>query len=870
MQLVKSLIEAKKGGYERDFMETLSEEEMKLLSPHMKVSVAINDSEIIISKHNVNDKDLPSNIEKSNTWKIYEKWMIENSGLPKSAIEEYDRSTTNIEKILNNSKQNRLYGLIVGHVQSGKTGHYTSLLAKLADSDFTFVIVLSGILNDLRRQTQKRLMKDLVGDSHDMLENEKCIPTENRKGWEILTTLDDDVKKVVTQVLPERMDNDNKIITLIVKKNVNVLEHLLNGIKATKEQILSKHRVLIIDDEADHATVNTGGPGDEFYDENLQNREYDDDITDSMDSDPSKTNILVRRIIKAFDKSAYIGYTATPYANVLIDESIDDPKYGKSLYPRDFIVCLRKPDSYFGAEKFFGDPLAKQSDTPYTVILSKEQEEKFYSIDEDDDKLIEDRIPKSLQTAIIDFILSGIIRKLRRDNGIKMNKHHTMLIHITRLKDEQQDYKNLVDDLIDTWKINSSAVLGSFGENFRLRIKQRWEKEFVMKNTYDETWNQIEEELMKQEEDDGFMHSIQVRMINSLSDENLDYSESKDGLNIIAIGGNKLSRGLTLEGLCISFYLRRSTAYDSLMQMGRWFGYRMGYEDLVRVHTSQTLINWFEWLITVERAIREDIARYSMFGKTPKELAVRIPLHRKLNPTGRNKMKSAVSTITNYASQTAQSIHLPLNDREILTNNFQSVVGLFDKIKNSNDVIKERTECWSSVSNEIIIQFLMNMELPGPPGATFDLNGIITYIHEISKTHPTFTVAHGGTSWDNLSQNLGDEPSIVDKLNINPRWVVRSQRSLADGTPSNDVRAVSDPRDFSNVYKFGGDSPALIIYFIAPGSEPRKNAINRVKVPDNGIPIVALALKFPSDNFSSQIGVVSAKGINNEVVESDD
>ena len=132
-----------------------------------------------------------------------------------------------------------------------------------------------------------------------------------------------------------------------------------------------------------------------------------------------KTNKLVRRIIKAFKRSVYIGYTATPYANVLIDESIDDPQFGKSLYPRDFIICLKKPDEYFGAEKFFGDPLAKQSDTPYTVILSNQQENEYYSIDEDEDKHIKDRVPKSLQTAIIDFIISGIVRKLRREKVLR-------------------------------------------------------------------------------------------------------------------------------------------------------------------------------------------------------------------------------------------------------------------------------------------------------------------------------------------------------------------------------------------------------------------------------------------------------------------
>ena len=341
MNLVRSLLEAKKGNYEQEFLEKLTDEEHKLISPHLKVSVAINDEEIIISKNKDSIKSEPSNVENpSETWSIFEKWMNEKSGLPKSAIDEYNRSTANIQNLLENSENEKIYGLIVGHVQSGKTGHYTSLLAKLADSGFTFVIILSGILNDLRRQTQKRLMKDLIGDPYGMLSNDDCIPTKNRKEWEILTTLDDDVKKVVTEVLPFRMDNENKIITLVVKKNVNVLEHLLNGVKATSEDIRSKHRLLIIDDEADHATVNTGGSGDEFADETLENRDYDDDITDSMDSDPSKTNKLVRRIIKAFKRSVYIGYTATPYANVLIDESIDDPQFGKSLYPRDFIICF--------------------------------------------------------------------------------------------------------------------------------------------------------------------------------------------------------------------------------------------------------------------------------------------------------------------------------------------------------------------------------------------------------------------------------------------------------------------------------------------------------------------------------------------------
>ena len=345
----------------------------------------------------------------------------------------------------------------------------------------------------------------------------------------------------------------------VVKKNVTVLEHLMNGVKSAGPELRSRHKILIIDDEADHATVNTGGDGSEHEDPDWdQEDEDEDDIfseTERKETDPSRTNLMVRRIIKSFDKFAYIGYTATPFANVLIDpeEGKDDPVHGLSLYPRHFIKSLKRPDGYFGPDTFFGDLDDPEIDTPYTVSITDLEYEQIREMRYDEDVQVEEIIHPMLQDAIIDFILAGIVRHIRRNQGIKMNKHHTMLIHISRLNREQEETHYLVSKLMEQWKSKASSTLGSSSKKFRGRLKKRWEEQFMPQSSISETWSQIEEELLKDEDVEGWVHSVCVRMINSLnSEERLDYADVEEGSNVIAIGGNKLSRGLTLEGLCVS------------------------------------------------------------------------------------------------------------------------------------------------------------------------------------------------------------------------------------------------------------------------------------------------------------------------------
>ena len=860
------LTRARKNKNLDQFLKTLSPEELAKANSLLSTQLAIQVDEIMLADEEIILASMKKIDQDQVTWNAHNDWLLQEDILPKSAIEETERSTKRIAALLKNPELEKMYGLVVGYVQSGKTGHYTGLMARAADEGITFVIVLSGILNDLRHQTQVRLMKDLIGDHHNSLPRLSTISTEGRKNWELLTSLEHDVKAVTREEIPERMKKSiaaNRILVAVVKKNVTVLEHLLNGIKAAGEDLCGMHHVLIIDDEADHATVNTGGDGDiELHDPDLESE--DEDLNDTAETDPSRTNQIVRRIIRAFNHSAYVGYTATPFANVLIDEKLDDEVYGKSLYPRDFIICMKRPDAYFGAKKFFANPDYPEEDSPFTTILSNKSEDEVHDMNIDQNELTESQIPICLQHAVMDFILSGIARHVRRKKGMSMNPHHTMLVHITRLNEAQDKYTSILEELVQEWKQKSSMSLGD-GRDFRLRLEKRWEHEFQSKNSSVEPWSDIEDELLKDEDEDGWIHSIEVRMINSISEKNLNYNEHPDGLNVIAVGGNKLSRGLTLEGLCVSFYLRETKLYDSLMQMGRWFGYRHGYEELVRVHTSQRLLSWFEWLVKVEQSVRSDIARYAVLGKSPRDLAVRIPLHKEMRPTSRNKMQAAITTISDYSNQTVQSIHLPLDNLEQIEGNFSKSASFFAELGAHSVDRKNRTMCWEDIDHDVVADFIQSLDLPGPPYATFDTIGIAQYIRDKKNDYPRFIVAHAGSNWEKLRQVKGLEPNLESSLDIKPRWVSRSQRSLADGSASNDVRADSDPQDFENLNSVTPNVPAIIIYYIAPGSQPRQGAENRMEIPSYSVPVVALALKFPRKEGTEEEyhRVVSVKGIAN-------
>ena len=379
--LLRNATRARAESRYEDYLKSLSKDHEYYVRSKLDPDFALKvDGEVIITS-NDSIPNHPPNLE--TTWDAHKDWLTEQEIFPEEAIVQLTVRTESVANLIEDKEKERIYGLVVGHVQSGKTAHFTGLLARAADRGFNLVIVLSGILNDLRSQTQARMTRDLFSDQYNEYQDIESIPSSNRKRWNILTTPNEDMNSGLRDAFNMEMKNtieNDEILTVVVKKNVSVLQHLLDGIKSSRDELRDKFRVLIIDDEADHATVNTAGEGDNI-DPDLDDEEDEGDDPLEGDTDPSRTNELLRRVIKCFKKTVYVGYTATPMANVLINPGIDDPVFGKSLYPRDFIVALNQSPAYFGAKRFFGDYSDPDVDSSYIIPLSSNEVDEIYAME---------------------------------------------------------------------------------------------------------------------------------------------------------------------------------------------------------------------------------------------------------------------------------------------------------------------------------------------------------------------------------------------------------------------------------------------------------------------------------------------------------
>ena len=489
-------------------------------------------------------------------WPSLRQYLLTRKGWPNPSVQSLDRETDKILRLLAKPNQQNPFdkrGLVLGYVQSGKTANYTALIAKAVDSGYRLIIVLAGTDNGLRLQTHRRLKKELVG-SMDI--NGVPLPPMGKQWFEFTRDdLEGDFKPgyVNTAAL-----QGSQPVLLVIKKNCSVLRRLLSWLENASEEAMRTIPLLVIDDEADLASVDTRG----------SYQTEDESLPDDYEP-PSVINGLIRNLLSKFTHKAYVAYTATPFANVLIPLDNYDPRVSDDLYPRNFIANLPKPHGYFGAEELFGetDDTSGESGLDVIRIIS----------DDNLNDLQQRRIPLVLEKAILSFILAGATRAYREQKDFPA----TMLIHTNLRISEHQQLTAAVDEkfieLRDEWRYAKDGGIYDrlkelWDEDFRQIINEQYQKEMI---NFEDLKSHI----------NTFFESVQVKMINSASGEVLDY-EAEPNLKAIAIGGNKLSRGLTLEGLLISFFARRSTQYDTLMQMGRWFGFREGYEDLTRIYTT--------------------------------------------------------------------------------------------------------------------------------------------------------------------------------------------------------------------------------------------------------------------------------------------
>jgi hypothetical protein len=669
-------------------------------------------------------------------WNRYRRWLAQKKDpLPEKAIVSLDKLTDKVLERLEAPGRPGAWdrrGMIVGHVQSGKTGNFVGLICKAADAGYRIIVVLAGVNDDLRSQTQLRVDEGFLGYSAARATtfdqgNEPIgvgtLTTGYRAVAHSLTGYEQDFNRSRARDLNINPSGHDPVI-LVVKKNKTILTNLLKWLTGyadndpghpARKLPFADIPLLVIDDEADHGSINTkavptdpmtGAPLDEY--------------------DVTAINGKIRQLLSMFSKKAYVGYTATPFANIFIrpDDSsksgvigkppteIEIP-FGEGLFPRSFIISLPTPANYVGPVRIFGieaDPEAGVPDTidplpvihPVvdTVVLIPPGHKKDF---------VPTALPESLKRAIRCFVLSCAVRAQRGDE----KAHKSMLVHVTRFVSVQEHFKELVEtelgDICNRLRYgdgNSSAqVLAEF--------RQLWDEDFVpttaaVKEAVDDPliteaqWGDIKPLLA------AAALKIHVKQISGTSDDVLDYQRSPAGASVIAIGGDKLSRGLTLEGLSVSYFLRPSRMYDTLMQMGRWFGYRPGYLDLCRLFTTPDLVEWYQRIAFAAEELRSE---FELMGdRTPKEYGLRV----RSDPNG--------LWITSLVK---------MRDSQTLTVSYDGRI--------SETTVFQRDDKLMRQNLDVTRRFLTSLPKPENQGShvwkDIDASEIITFLREY-RTHP--------------------------------------------------------------------------------------------------------------------------------------
>jgi Z1 domain len=553
---------------------------------------------------------------------------LSSEGWSDDEFDDLDKASTKVVANLPNPHDEHEFhcrGLVLGYVQSGKTTNFTAVIAKAADAGYRFFIVLSGVHDALRQQTQDRLNAQLWEPQREL--------------WNRLT---DETDFRPTANVDALLATQNQRVLAVVKKNGSRLRALKRWLEGARPGLLAGCPILIIDDEADQASVDTAKP----------------------DRLPTTINRLIREIVNGAPKAAYVGYTATPFANVLID-----PQNYEDLYPRDFIIDLPRPDVYIGPEAIFGrEPLDFDAET-----VEDDGSDFVRSVPEDDlldlrpkgsstRHDFEPSVTESLDQALRYFLLSTAARRVRG----KGNRHATALVHTSQHIDVHERLAAAIREHL-LWLSNR---ISSGHAALVQELEDLWEAECVRVPAADfgqgkVPWDRVRDALP------AVVEAAEVIVDNSRSAERLNFDDANPRV-IVAVGGNTLSRGLTLEGLSVSFFVRTASAYDTLLQMGRWFGYRNGYADLTRIWMTDEMREWFHHLATVEQEIRFDIARYESEHLTPEELAPRLRTHPKLAITAAAKMQHSRTADVSYSGRRLQTILFNHRDEYWLTSNLDA------------------------------------------------------------------------------------------------------------------------------------------------------------------------------------------------------
>ena len=660
-------------------------------------------------------------------WPRLRNWLRDDRNWTLPMLDSLDRASDSVLSYLEDPRESgppafRVTGLVVGRVQSGKTANYTALIAKAVDAGYRFIIVMTGLHNQLRWQTQLRLGRELGFDESDggigrATAGRNVVPVTAPE-------YDGDFREgtIGTEIL-----QGNETVIAVVKKNAVVLRRLRDWLERRPRD--AHLPLLLIDDEADQASINTGG---ERTEDDVSLRERYDLLDDDLDpgsdgaslrqiAEPSVINGLIREILRGFNQASYVAYTATPFANILIDPAAVDLEVGEGLYPRDFIISLPTPANYVGAEQLFGtDP---ESDPIDIVSSIPESDASLVSARSADDEV---QLVGSLRTALLDFLLAAAAKDHRMGASAA-----TMLVHTTYRIAPQIELGDLLSEellnLRNGWKYD--------GE-YRDELRQRWESEFESRTgsddqlypTFDELCPSIDS-LLRTE------NAPTVVVFNSATDSELGLLgfENQPNRKIILVGGNRLARGLTLESLLVSYFTRQSGTYDTVMQAARWFGFRDGYHDLTRIWLTDENYSRFRHLANVEDDLFRQIDLYSLTGKRPSETGVLILSHPEMQVTASNKLAAAQEYSVDYSGHFLQSVRLPLDSDELLTSNLDATRRFLMRLEHPpSQTMENNPIIWRDIPFEVVTDYLSSFKTSGEAFNTFRL---LDYITRMANDH---------------------------------------------------------------------------------------------------------------------------------------
>ena len=655
-------------------------------------------------------------------------------------------------------------GLVLGDVQSGKTANYTAICNKAADTGYRVIIILAGTLENLRQQTQERLDAEFIGQLSryflDPKQEIKNIPVGvgiygQDKRISTFTSVTTDFNKNTIAANRLSLYDINTTAVFVIKKNKSILNNMINWLKANNPNSNGAIDLplFLIDDEADNASVNTK----------------------KDDEDPTAINDAIRRLLALFRQASYLGITATPYANIFIDPDKADDMRKEDLFPRDFIYSIKPPPHYIGAESIFGEE-PKFSDV--LEELYPQEIDTFFPFNHRKE-LVVDELPPSMKESLAYFILANAIRDIRGDT----KEHRSMMIHVSRFTNVQDQIVGLVHSWLEDMRSDLRNFSGlSESESDQIKniafLRAVWTKHELSKK-FGVAETPISWHIFLTDHLYKAVAPIVVRSVNQRSSaKGLDYYSHKEtgGLRVIAVGGNSLSRGLTLEGLCVSYFYRRSLMYDTLLQMGRWFGYRPGYDDLFKIWISVEAIDWYGYITAAAEELKQEIVRMRDADLTPMEFGLKVRQDpASLIVTARNKMRAATA-VHRPITVSGRLLETPRlrADKDSLSSN-ESVFK--DFIKKLSDVGQRATNkgvryFWSGIPKDDVEQLLRDF-----------------------RTHPWQLNFQGSALADFIKDtaSVGDwDVFIAEGSGVEYRKLISGDEALCVKTESRAVKATSE------------------------------------------------------------------------------